>query len=101
MTAAPIPIGTRVRVEDLGLPCHYRTPVYARGRCGTVIAYCGAYPNPEALAYGDREAPAIELYRVRIAQTDLWPDYAGSAQDCLEIEIYRHWLRIVESADAP
>ena len=23
---------------------------------------------------------------------DVWPDYAGSPQDVLEVEIYQHWL---------
>ena len=36
--------------------------------------------------------PAQPLYRVRFRQKDVWPDYAGSPQDVLEVEIYQHWL---------
>jgi nitrile hydratase len=36
--------------------------------------------------------PARPLYRVRFRQADVWPDYAGPAEDCVEVEIYEHWL---------
>ena len=36
--------------------------------------------------------PKRPLYRVRIRQTDIWPDYKGSDKDVLELEIYEHWL---------
>jgi len=85
--------GDKVVVEDLGLACHYRVPTFIRGLVGTVERYCGRYPNPEAIAYGDRKAPPIELYRLKFRQKDVWPDYAGAADDLLFIEVYRHWLR--------
>ena len=53
---------------------------------------CGAFPNPEELAYGFDGLPKRPLYRVRIRQTDIWPDYEGSDNDVLELEIYEHWL---------
>ncbi len=85
--------GDRVVVRDLGLPCHYRIPVFVRGLTGIVEQYCGAHPNPEAIAYGDRNAPNLDLYRVRFKQTDVWPDYDGNPGDTLFVEIYEHWLR--------
>lgn len=93
LDATRLAVGTVVLIEDLGLACHYRTPLYVRGRTGEVIRYCGRFPNPEALAYGDRAAPPLELYRVRLKQADLWPEYEGGPDDVLEIEVYRHWLR--------
>jgi hypothetical protein len=30
---------------------------------------------------------------VRIRQTEIWPDYKGSDNDVLELEIYEHWLQ--------
>ena len=34
----------------------------------------------------------MTLYRVRLHQRDIWPDYDGGADDDLEIEIFEHWL---------
>ncbi|MEO1207746.1 MAG: SH3-like domain-containing protein [Pseudomonadota bacterium] len=84
--------GTRVCVRDLEIAGHYRAPHYIRGRCGRIERYCGAFPNPERLAYGEDGLPCIQLYRVRFMQTDLWPDYAGGDGDTLDIEMYAHWL---------
>ncbi|MDO9218516.1 SH3-like domain-containing protein [Lacisediminimonas sp.] len=84
--------GQRVRVIDLGLAGHVRTPFYVRKHIGRVERYCGAYANPERRAYGDPSPPRINLYRIRFLQRDLWPDYAGRPDDTVEIEIYEHWL---------
>lgn len=84
--------GDRVRVLDLGIAGHMRIPAYVRLRAGVVERYCGAHPDPERLAYGQPGEPRRGLYRVRFRQTDLWPDYAGAADDLLEIEVYDHWL---------
>lgn len=92
--------GDRVLIEDLGLACHYRVPMFVRGLVGTVDRYCGRFPNPEAIAYGDRAAPAIELYRLRFRQREVWPDYDGGPEDALFIEVYRHWLRAAPDAVA-
>ena len=32
------------------------------------------------------------LYRVRFAQTHVWPGYHGPDHDIIEMEIYEHWL---------
>lgn len=80
----------RVRLDDP--KGHCRTPHYCRGRSGVVERICGAFRDPEALAYGGEGLPKQPLYRVRFAQAELWPDYAGPAGDCVEIEIYEHWL---------
>ncbi|MGQ3353482.1 MAG: SH3-like domain-containing protein [Phreatobacter sp.] len=88
--------GDRVTVLDLGKPGHVRIPWFIRHRTGRIERYCGAYPNPEDLAFGRPGLPAIDLYRVHFPQTDLWPDYAGAASDTLEIEVYDHWLEPAE-----
>jgi nitrile hydratase len=69
-----------------------RTPFYVRGRTGIVERLCGSYPNPEELAYARAGLPAQPLYRVRFLQRELWPDYAGSAADTVDVELYQHWL---------
>ena len=84
--------GDRVKVRRADVPGHLRTPWYIRGHEGVVERLCGAYPNPEELAYARSGLPAQPLYRVRFRQKDVWPDYAGSPQDVLEVEIYQHWL---------
>ncbi|MCU0868239.1 MAG: nitrile hydratase subunit beta [Burkholderiales bacterium] len=90
--AARFAPGDRVRVRDTHPPGHVRTPFYTRGRIGVVERIGGAYANPEELAYGRDGLPARALYRVRFAQRDLWPDYAGPADDSLDVELYEHWL---------
>lgn len=86
--------GDRVRILDLGKPGHVRTPVYVRGATGAVERHCGAYANPEELAYGRDGLPRVDLYRVRLALPDLWPEAEGA--DELEIEVYDHWLAPAE-----
>jgi hypothetical protein len=70
-----------------------RTPKYIRGKRGVVERVCGAFLNPEELAYGRRNGPVAHLYRVRFSQREVWPDYAGPAGDTLDVEIYEHWLQ--------
>lgn len=84
--------GDRVRIRAGNPPGHRRVPSYARGRAGTIERLCGEFANPEELAYGFDGLPKRMLYRVRIRQTDIWPDYKGGANDLLELEIYEHWL---------
>jgi nitrile hydratase len=84
--------GERVRVIEAYPLGHVRTPFYIRGKTGVIERYCGSFPNPEELAQMRDGLPAQPLYRVRFRQQEVWPDYAGSAADVLEVEIYQHWL---------
>jgi len=88
-------IGERVRVMKAYPLGHVRTPYYIRGCSGEIERLCGSFPNPEELAQMRDGLPAIPLYRVRFRQQDVWPDYGGSAEDVVEIEIYQHWLEKV------
>lgn len=92
MTAARYAPGDRVRVRRAFPPGHVRTPYYARGAAGVVERVCGAFRNPEELAFGRDGRPAQPLYRVRFAQAVLWPGYDGPPGDTLDIELYEHWL---------
>ena len=85
-------VGDRVRIDDRDPPVHHRVPRYVRGHVGVVERLCGAFGQPELLAYGGDGEPAQMLYRVHLKQTDLWPDYAENPTDTLEIEIFEHWL---------
>lgn len=88
--------GDRVRVRDAHPPGHVRTPYYCRGHVGVVERVCGAFANPEELAYNRPGLPAQPLYRVRFRATDLWPDYVENPDDVVEIEVYQHWLEPVD-----
>ena len=84
--------GDRVRVIE-ALPLgHVRTPFYIRGKTGMIERYCGSFPNPEELAQMRDGLPPQPLYRVKFRQQEVWPDYRGSPNDVLEVEIYQHWL---------
>ncbi|MEL7045197.1 MAG: SH3-like domain-containing protein [Pseudomonadota bacterium] len=88
-------VGQRVRIADRTPPVHHRVPAYAKGRVGTIERLCGLHGQPERFIR-DNGAPLTRLYRVRIPQHSLWPDYAGPAQDQLDIEIFEHWLEPAE-----
>ena len=90
-------IGQRVRIADRDPVVHNRTPAYARGKVGVVCRVCRAFGQPELLAYGGSGEPAQTLYRVHVAQRELWPERAESS-DTLEIEIFEHWLEPEEEA---
>jgi len=87
--------GDRVRVTERVVTGHARTPRYIKGKRGVVERVCGAFRNPEELAYGRTSGPAIPLYRVRFALSDVWcVDAApsGAAGDTVDVELYEHWL---------
>ena len=94
MTAARYAAGQDVRIADRTPPVHHRVPAYAKGRRGVVERVCGMHGRPEQFIRGDG-APATRLYRVRLAQRELWPDYAGAADDTLDVEIFEHWLEAI------
>ncbi len=87
--------GDRVKVRKAHPPGHIRTPYYCRGQAGVIERVCGAFPNPEELAYNRPGLPAVPLYRVRFTCRDLWPDYQERDDDVVEIEIFQHWLEPV------
>lgn len=93
MTDAFAP-GDKVRVREDFPPGHIRTPVYVRGKTGTVTRRFGEFENPELLAYR-LEGPKKTLYEVRFRQRDLWPDYEGNPADTVDLDIYDHWLKRV------
>ena len=91
--------GDTVRVLTGASPGHIRTPWYLRGKVGRIERICGAFANPEELAYGRDGLPARVLYRVRFTMEEVWgPDHAGSP-DTVDAEIFEHWLE--GSTDAP
>ena len=92
MVEARFQPGDKVRVRKAFPLGHIRTPYYIRGHAGVVERLCGSFGNPEELAQQRSGEPRQPLYRVRFRQKDVWPDYAGNADDVLEVEIFQHWL---------
>ncbi len=89
--AAALEPGTVVRVRNDYPPGHIRTPVFIRGKLGVITRKFGDFENPEISTY-ELAGPKKALFEVRFHQADIWPDYAGSEQDTLDIDIYEHWL---------
>ncbi len=90
--------GERVKVMKAYPLGHIRTPYYIRGCSGVIERICGAFPNPEELAQMRSGLPAQPLYRVRFAQSEVWPDYRGARADTIDVEIFQHWLDKAEAA---
>ena len=84
--------GQRVRVRNASPPGHLRTPFYIRGKTGEIERVCAEFGNPEELAFGRRDSPAVKLYRVRFDLDNVWDDYTGAREDTIDIELYQHWL---------
>ena len=84
--------GDSVTVRRAFPPGHVRTPYYIRGKSGHVERVLVSFDNPEELAYGRDGLPKRPLYRVRFAQSRVWPDYSGAPGDTLDVELYEHWL---------
>lgn len=85
-------VGDQVRIARTNPPGHRRVPAYIRGKSGVVERYCGAFPNPEELAYGFDGLPKRHLYRVRFRQADVWEGYDGAEQDTVDLEVQEHWM---------
>lgn len=83
--------GERVRIRDDFPPGHIRTPVYLRGKKGTIDRYYGEFNNAETEAYGLR-GPKKSVYKVRFAAAELWTDYTGPDKDVVEADTFEHWL---------
>ena len=87
--------GQNVRVKRGAAPGHVRTPWYMRGKTGVVERICGAFPNPEELAYGRDGLPGRVLYRVRFTMAEIWGNDCDTPEDTVDAEIFEHWLEAV------
>ena len=86
--------GDPVRVQTRQPIGHYRVPIYLRGKSGTVetVIEPTAVDN-EQEGFGRNAGRRRHYYRVAFAMSEIWPDYAGAARDCLSIEIFESWLQ--------
>ena len=63
--------GAAVTVRQADPLGHVRTPYHVRGKRGVIERCCGAYHNPEELAYARPGKLRQPLYRVRFRQTEV------------------------------
>jgi hypothetical protein len=91
-------VGDRIAIKRSFPPGHRRTPFYIRGKQGEIERICGAFANPEELAYGFDGEPKKVLYRVRFSQKHVWPHYTGPQHDTIDMEIFEHWLEPLPAA---
>lgn len=84
--------GSTVRVKTGMAPGHIRTPWYCRGKTGVIERICGAFKNPEELAYNRLDGADVPLYRVRFSMAEIWGPESERAEDTIDIEIFEHWL---------
>ncbi|WP_433288246.1 SH3-like domain-containing protein [Pseudonocardia sp. CA-142604] len=96
MTTTRFKQGDAVRISERYAPGHVRTPVYVRGKQGSIERVLSRFINPELEAYGVNEGTETQLYRVRLNQNSLWPDYEGRPSDVVELEIFEHWLEPIQ-----
>jgi nitrile hydratase subunit beta len=72
---------------------HYRVPNYIRGKRGRVEAVIEPRAvNNEEEGFGRNVGLKRHYYRIAIPLTELWPNYAGSPNDGLRIEVFENWL---------
>jgi hypothetical protein len=87
--------GDRILISDRSPIGHYRMPTYLRGKQGTVEAVIEPMGvDNEEEAYGRNAGSKGHYYRIAIPMTEIWPDYVGSSNDGLRIEIFENWLEI-------
>lgn len=85
--------GDRIRILTRCPVGHYRVPTYLRGKTGSVEAVIlPAGIDNEEEAYGRNAGSKLHYYRLAFAMTEIWPDYSGSPQDGLRIEVFETWL---------
>ena len=90
--------GDRIRVLPTVMDTHHRTPAYIKGKVGRVHALSGAYPDPEARAYGGSGIPERALYLVAFEMREVWGErYSGPASDSLLVDIFEQWLEPVDA----
>jgi len=88
--------GNAVRVLNRQPVGHYRVPHFVRGKRGRVERVIEPRAiNNEEEGFGRNTGIKGYYYRVAIPLTELWPDYTGSPQDGLRIEIFETWLESI------
>ena len=85
--------GDAVRVLERKPVGHYRVPTYLRGKKGVVelVIEPTAVDNEEE-GFGRNAGSRRHYYRIALPMTEIWPNYVGSPNDGLRIEVFETWL---------
>lgn len=85
--------GDEVRISVRYPIGHFRVPNYIRGKHGVVEAVIEPRAiNNEEEGFGRNAGAKRHYYRIAIPLTELWPEYKGSPNDGLRIEVFETWL---------
>jgi nitrile hydratase len=85
-------VGGPVTVAARDHSGHHRTPAYIKGKTGRIERVHAEFRNPETSAYGDDGLPAMPLYLVSFARSDLWPDAGTDRGHRVYVDVFEHWL---------
>jgi nitrile hydratase subunit beta len=88
-------LGERVRVVVRFPLGHYRVPLYLRGKTGVVERLVQPAVDNEEEGFGRNAGMKRHYYRIAVAMTEIWRDYAGASRDSLRIEVFETWLEAV------
>ncbi|HEX8469302.1 MAG TPA: SH3-like domain-containing protein [Allosphingosinicella sp.] len=90
--------GDAVRILSRAPVGHYRVPRYVRGVRGRVerVVEPSAVDNEEE-GFGRNAGSRLHYYRLALPMPALWPGYAPTSCDELNIEVYETWLERVEA----
>jgi hypothetical protein len=85
--------GDNIRILSRSPIGHYRVPIYLRGKTGVVesVIEPTAIDNEEG-GFGRNAGSRRHYYRIVVPLTEIWPDYVGSRNDDLHIEVFESWL---------
>jgi nitrile hydratase len=90
--------GDEVLISSRSPIGHFRVPNYIRGKKGIVEAVIEpAAVNNEEEGYGKNAGNKRHYYRIAIPMSTLWPQYSGSPEDGLRIEVFETWLERSET----
>jgi nitrile hydratase len=85
--------GDAIRIRERKPVGHYRVPTYLRGKQGVVelVIEPTAVDNEEE-GFGRNAGSRRHYYRIALPMTEIWPDYVGSPNDGLRIEVFETWI---------
>jgi nitrile hydratase subunit beta len=85
--------GDMAKIAERSPVGHYRVPTYLRGKVVSIesVIERAALDNEEE-GFGRNAGIKRHYYRVALLLKDVWPDYKGSHQDGMRIEVYETWL---------
>jgi nitrile hydratase len=85
--------GDAIRILERKPIGHYRVPTYLRGKKGVVevVIEPTAVDNEEE-GFGRDAGARRHYYRIALPMTEIWPNYVGSPNDGLRIEVFETWI---------